>query len=167
MLHHEQALPEPQHSHQADRPTPERTCSACAQAGPAFSTLARRFSECSQALPLTLSRIGLEFPAGIRPGACPGAAWVPPQPKTRSRPALIRRSAGAAASVSTQVQDCQQLPASLLVEIVPPHHTPDFRLSSTWAALYAPKFYKVQDSQALPPGRPSLGVRLIVANSRG
>ena len=97
-----------------------------------------------------LSRIGWSFPAGIGPGACPVAAWQP-------RRALIRRSAGAAESVSTQAQDCQQPPASLLVEIVPPHHTPDLRLSSTWVALYAPKFIQVQ---ALPPGRPSLGVRL-------
>ena len=100
-----------------------------------------------------LSRIGWSFPAGIRPGTCPEATWQP-------RRALIRRSAGAAESVSTQVQDCQQPPASLLVEIVPPHHTQTSVYLPLGQPSMPPSYYKVQDSQALPPGRPSLGVRL-------
>ena len=100
-----------------------------------------------------LSRIGWSFPAGIRPGACPEATWQP-------RRALIRRSAGAAELVSTQVQDCQQLPTSLLVEIVPQHHTQTSVYLPLGQPSMPPSYYKVQDSQALPPGRPSLGVRL-------
>ena len=149
MLHHEQALLKPQHSHlkPTDQPLSAPALYALRQDKPSLhqhAGLANALRRDGRA-PLChspwrpLSRIGREFPTGIRPGACPEAAWVPPRPKTRSRQALIKRSAGAAESVSTQVQDCQQLPASLLEEIVPPHHTLDFRLSSTRAAFYAPK----------------------------
>ena len=98
-----------------------------------------------------LSRIGWSFPAG--PNACPEATWQP-------RLALISRSAGAAESVSTQVPDCQQPPASLLVEIVPPHHTQTSVYLPLGQPSMPPSYYKVQDSQALPPGSSSLGVRL-------
>ena len=75
-----------------------------------------------------LSRIGCRIPATRVQAHAHRGFRVPPRPKTPSRLWLIRRSTGAAESVSTQVQDCQQPLASLLVEIVPPHHTPDRRL---------------------------------------
>ena len=68
-----------------------------------------------------LSRIGCQFP----PGLSQAHAQRPLRPEPCVHLVLIRRSAGAAESVSTQVQDYQQPLASLLAEITPPHHTPD------------------------------------------
>ena len=66
-----------------------------------------------------LSRIGCLFPPGLGQAHAQRRFRVPLRPESWARLALIRRSAGAAESVSTQVQDCQQPLASLLVEIVP------------------------------------------------
>ena len=104
--------------HTAALVTPERSWSPGAQASchpPSGLACAARRDARAPAQALTLVAVEpnwMQVPARIKPGAYPEA--VP-----GASLAHIRRSTGAAELVSTQVQDCQQPLASLLVKIVP------------------------------------------------
>ena len=121
------SLPPSRPRSQAKLVTPDCSCSPGAQAA---ST--QPFQPAGPAI--VQPTVTPDSYSGAHPGGRSTGLVLRAQPCTCAQAAmgasntLIRRSFGAAWLVSTQVQDLQQPLALLLVEIFPPHQTPDGRL---------------------------------------
>ena len=136
-------------AHASERSSPQPACLGCA---------ARRDAR-ALAQVLTLAAAELDWLSDSRLWSQVHARngfRVPLRPRTPSRLLLIRSSAGAAPISLIPGAKLTAAPRSPPCGICPTTPHPDY-VFFTWAAPYAPKCYKVQDSQALSPGRPSLG----------